>query len=179
MVNVLNRTSMDIDLFNTNFIDEIQMSVLLTRSKNLGWIGSIFRYLNSLLVKDTHDRIFRKNTSYIPSDNGSSFNIPITIKIIALSNITVIETSVLALYLSLHYLFFNLPLLCTSSWRFEICLPPIYNPVEFSPNDQIQPKLFVSINRLDICIPSDKVVLNKPISMEVQFNTFPFLWWCE
>jgi hypothetical protein len=27
-----------------------------------------------------------------------------------------------------------------------ICLPPMYNPIEFSPNDQIQPKLFVSIN---------------------------------
>ena len=44
-----------------------------------------------------------KNTSYIPVDNGSSLNIPITIKIIALANITVIKTSVLALYLLIHY----------------------------------------------------------------------------
>ena len=103
------------------------MLVLLTMTKNLGLIGSIFKYLSSLLVKDTHDRIFLKNTSYIPGDNGSSLNIPITIKIIALANKTVIETSVLALYLLVHYSIFNLPLLCTSSWRFEICLPVIYD----------------------------------------------------
>jgi hypothetical protein len=36
---------------------------------------------------------FRKNMSKIPVDNGSSLNIPITIKIIALTNITLIETS--------------------------------------------------------------------------------------
>ena len=79
------------------------MLVLLTMTKNLGLIGSIFKYLSSLLVKDTHDRIFQKNTSYIPGDNGSSLNVPITIKFIALTNITVIETSVLALYLLVHY----------------------------------------------------------------------------
>ena len=44
-----------------------------------------------------------KNTSYIPVDNGSSLNIPISIKIIALTNIIVIEISVLALYLLVHY----------------------------------------------------------------------------
>ena len=70
---------MDIALFNTNYIDEIQMLVLLTMTKNLGLIGSIFKYLSSLLVKDTHDRIFRKKTSYISVDNGSSLNVPITI----------------------------------------------------------------------------------------------------
>jgi hypothetical protein len=37
---------------------------------------------------------FRKKTSNIPGDNGSSLNIPITIKIIAFTNITlIIETS--------------------------------------------------------------------------------------
>jgi hypothetical protein len=36
-----------------------------------------------------------KKTSNIPVDNGSSLNIPITVKIIALTNITLIETSVL------------------------------------------------------------------------------------
>ena len=46
------------------------------------------------------------------TDNGSSFNIPITIKFIALTNITIIETSVVALYLLLDYLIFNPPLLC-------------------------------------------------------------------
>ena len=66
------------------------MYVLLTRTKKFGLIKWNFNYLNSLLVKDTHDRIFRKNTSYIPVDNGSSLNVPITIKIIALSNVTVI-----------------------------------------------------------------------------------------
>ena len=93
--NVLKRTSMDINLFNKSLWDEIQMLVLLTMTKNLGLIGSIFKYLSSLLVKDTHDRIFRKNTSYIPGDNGSSLNITIRMKIIALTNITLIETSVI------------------------------------------------------------------------------------
>jgi hypothetical protein len=36
--------------------------------------------------------------SKIPGDNGSSLNILITLKIIALTNITLIETSVLAVY---------------------------------------------------------------------------------
>jgi hypothetical protein len=43
-----------------------------------------------------------KNMSNIPVDNGSSLNLPITLKIIALTNITLIEISVLALYLSVH-----------------------------------------------------------------------------
>jgi hypothetical protein len=42
----------------------------------------------------------------------------------------------------------------------------MYNPIAFSPNDQIPPKLFVSINSIDIYISSDKFVLNKSISME-------------
>ena len=46
----------------------------------------------------------------MPVDNGSSLNTLITIEIIALTNITIIETSVLALYLLVHYLIFNLPL---------------------------------------------------------------------
>jgi hypothetical protein len=78
-------------------------------------ICAIFEYIISLLVKDTHDRIFRKNTSNIPVGNGSSLNITIPIKIIALTNIRIIKTTVLLLYLLVHYLIFNLPLLCTSS----------------------------------------------------------------
>jgi hypothetical protein len=54
-----------------------------------------FKYINALLVKETHGTIFSKKTSNIPIDNGSSLNIPITIKIIALTNRTLIETSVL------------------------------------------------------------------------------------
>jgi hypothetical protein len=34
---------------------------------------------------------FRKNTSKIPVDNGSSFNIPITIKIDTITNIKIID----------------------------------------------------------------------------------------
>jgi hypothetical protein len=41
---------------------------------------------------------FRKNMSNIPDDNGSSLNITITVKIIALTYITLLETSVLAVY---------------------------------------------------------------------------------
>jgi hypothetical protein len=43
----------------------------------------------------------------------------------------------------------------------------MYNPIAFSPNDQIQPKLFVLINSTDIYISSNKFILNKSISMEV------------
>ena len=113
------------------------------------------------------------------TDNGSSLNLPITIKFIALTNTTIVETSVVALYLLLYYLIFNLPLLCTSSWRFEIRLPPIYIVIEFSPNDQIQPKLFVLVKSTDIYILSDKRMLNRLISMEVRFNTFPLSCGCE
>jgi hypothetical protein len=42
---------------------------------------------------------FRNNMSKIPGDNGSSLNITITLKIIALTNITLlIETSVSVVY---------------------------------------------------------------------------------
>jgi hypothetical protein len=58
-------------------------------------ITAIFEYINSLLVKARIILIFRKKKSNIPVDNGSSLNVPITIKIIALTNRTLIETSVL------------------------------------------------------------------------------------
>ena len=44
----------------------------------------------------------------------------------------------------------------------------------FSPNVQIQPKLLVSINRIDIYISSYMFVLNGSILMELRLNTFPF-----
>jgi hypothetical protein len=97
----------------------------------------------------------------------------ITIKIIALTNITMIETSVSVVYLLVYYSIYYPPLLCTSCDVSKICLPPIYNAITFSPNDQIQPKLFVSINSTDIHILSDKFVLKKSISMELRFNIFP------
>jgi hypothetical protein len=43
-------------------------------------------------------QIFSKKHVQDTRDNGSSLNITITIKIIALTNITLIETSVLAVY---------------------------------------------------------------------------------
>ena len=67
---------------------------------------------------------FEKNASNIPVDNGSSLNVTIAIKISALVNITIIETSILSLYQLVHSLIFNLPLLFTSSWRFEIACHP-------------------------------------------------------
>jgi hypothetical protein len=115
----------------------------------------------------------------MPVDNRSFLNIPMTIKIITLTNRTLIETSVLVVYLLIYYLIFNPPLLCTSSWRFEICLPSLYNLIEFSPNDQNTPKLFLSIKHTDIYISSNKFVLNRPVSMEVWFDTFPLSWWCD
>ena len=149
--------------------------LLLIGTKRCSLIWAYFEYINSLLEKDAHDRIFRKNRSYISGDNGSSLNVTIRMKIIALTNITVIETSVSALYLSIHYLIFNFPLLCTSSWRFEMCLPPIEIFIEFSPDDQITPKLFSSLNDTNIYISSNKRMLNRAIPMEVRFNTFPLL----
>ena len=116
-----------------------------------------------------------KNTSYIPVDNGSSLNVTIRMKIIALTKRMLIENSVLVLYLSIHSLIFNFPLLCTSSWRFDICLPVMYDPIEFSPDIQIQPKLFSSLNSTNMYILSHKRILNRAISMEVRFNTFPLL----
>jgi hypothetical protein len=52
------------------------------------------KYINSLTRRDTWYRYFRKNMSEIPVNNGSSLNKLITKKIIALANITLIETSV-------------------------------------------------------------------------------------
>jgi hypothetical protein len=117
-------------------------------------------------------RIFGKKTSNIPVHNGSSLNIPITIKIIALTNRTLIETSVLVVYLLLYYLIFNPPLLCTSCGDSKICVPSLYILIEFSPNDQNTPKLFLSIKHTNIYVLSNKFVLNRLISMEVRFNTF-------
>ena len=89
----------------------------------------------------------------MPVDNGSSLNTLIRIKNIALAYIIAIETSVLALYLLMYYLIFKLPLLCTSSWRFEIsCLPSIYFLIEFSSKNQIQPKLSVLVKSTYIYI---------------------------
>jgi hypothetical protein len=61
-------------------------------------IWAIFKYINSLLEKETNDRIFSKNMPKIPGDNGSSLNKLIAIKIIALTNITLIETYVPVVY---------------------------------------------------------------------------------
>ena len=69
-----------------------------------------------------------KDTIYGNDDNDGND------QIIALTNIIIIEASILVLYLSLYYLIFNPPLLCTCSWRFEICLPSIYDLIEFSLN---------------------------------------------
>jgi hypothetical protein len=51
----------------------------------------------------------------------------------------------------------------------------MYDVIESSPNDQIQPKLFPLVNNTNIYISSDNFVMNELISMEVQSNTFPFL----
>jgi hypothetical protein len=82
-----------------------------------------------------------------------------------------IKTSVSVVYLLVYYSIYHPPLLCTSFVviRISACHPYI-NPIESSPNDQTQPKLFVSINSTDIYISSDKFVMNGPISMEVRFN---------
>jgi hypothetical protein len=63
-------------------------------------IWTNFMYINSLLAKRRMIGYFRKNMSKIPVNNGSSLDIVITLKIIALlANITLIETSVSVVYL--------------------------------------------------------------------------------
>jgi hypothetical protein len=111
--------------------------------------------------------------SKIPGDNGSSLSKIITVKIITLTNITPIETSVLLVYPGFVHSIYYPPLLCTSCDVSKICLPPMYNIIESSPDDQIQPKLFALINSTNIYISSDKFVMNGPISMELQFSIFP------
>jgi hypothetical protein len=59
-------------------------------------------------------------------------------------------------------------------------LPAIpVNLIEYPPNDQNTPKLFPSIKRTNIYISSNKFVLNRPVFMEVRFDTFPLSWWCD
>jgi hypothetical protein len=57
-------------------------------------------------------------------------------------------------------------------WRFEIRLPSLYILIEFFPNDQNTPKLFLSIKRTNIYISSYKFVLIRSIAMEVRFDTY-------
>ena len=58
--------------------------------KKCGLIWWNFNYLNSLLEKDTHhDWIFRRKKT------RPTYPVPITVKIISLTSITMLETSVL------------------------------------------------------------------------------------
>jgi hypothetical protein len=51
-------------------------------------------------------------------------------------------------------------------WRFEICLPSLHILIEFSPNDQNTPKLFVPFKRTNIYISSSKQIDNHGGSIE-------------
>ena len=56
---------MDIGLFNTNFIDEIQMSVLLTRKKSLGVIWSsgeksIGSYMTGRQISNRQEEVHKR-----------------------------------------------------------------------------------------------------------------------
>jgi hypothetical protein len=62
-------------------------------------IWAKFKHINSLLGKRHMIRIFSKNMSKIPVDNGSSLNKLITLQIIALTNITLIVIWISASYL--------------------------------------------------------------------------------
>jgi hypothetical protein len=85
-------------LFQTKYGIELPASIRIIRVVNQLKIRAIFKDINSLLEKRHMIEYFRKNMSNIPGDNGSSLNVTITIKIIALTNVTLIETSVLAVY---------------------------------------------------------------------------------
>ena len=100
----------------------------------------------------------RKYVPNIPVDNGSYFNEPITIKIIALTYVVMMETSLILLYSLLYHSIHNPSLLCTSCDDSKICLPSLYKLTDFPPTDQIQPDHFYSINRTNIQISSGKFV---------------------
>jgi hypothetical protein len=108
--------------------------------------------------------------SKIPVDNGSSLNKLITLKLNVPANITLIERSVSVVYLLVYYSIYYPHLLCTSCDVSKICLPPMYIPIAFSPNDQIPPKFCVSINSTNIYISSDKFVLIESISGKVRVD---------
>ena len=52
-------------------------------------------------------------------------------------------------------------------------------PHRIFPKWPIQPETIVSTKHIYIYISSNKYVLNRSISMEVRFNTFPFWWWWD
>jgi hypothetical protein len=80
--------------FQTKYGIELPASIWNVRVESVeNW--SDFKYIISLTRSNTWYRYFRKIMSEIPGDNGSSLSKLITIKIIALTNITLIETSVL------------------------------------------------------------------------------------
>jgi hypothetical protein len=81
----------------TKYGIELPTSVKIIRLNQLK-IWAKIKHINSLLAKRRMIGYFRKNMSKIPVDNGSSLNKLITLKIIALTNITLIETSVLVVY---------------------------------------------------------------------------------
>jgi hypothetical protein len=75
----------------------------LPTSIRIIWVEAVenlgnFKHINSLLGKRHMIRYLQKNMSKIPVDNGSSLNKLIRLKIIALTNVTLIETSVLVVY---------------------------------------------------------------------------------
>ena len=97
----------------------------------------------------------------------------ITITIITLTNRTLVKTSVLFFQLILYHLIFNSPLLCTSCGDLKICLPPIYDLIEFSPNDQIQPN-FLSL--LSVQISTSRLIsFNEWTYIDGATITFPIV----
>ena len=73
----------------------------------------------------------RKYVPNIPVDNGSYFNEPKTIKIIALTYVVMMETSLILLYPLLYHSIHNPSLLCTSCDDSKICLPSLYKLTKF------------------------------------------------
>jgi hypothetical protein len=80
--------------FQTKYGIELLASIRIIRVEAVENLSN-FKYIYSLLAKRQMIGYFRKNMSKIPVDNGSSLKILIALKIIALANITLIETYVL------------------------------------------------------------------------------------
>jgi hypothetical protein len=113
------------------------------------WRCSCYLFSWSQFYKETwHFFSSSKNMPNIPVDNGFSFKALIIKPTRWFINITMIDYSLSLLYLLLCSSICNPPLLCTSYGNPKMCLPSIYNLTNFPPTDQIQPHLFIPINRI-------------------------------
>ena len=125
---------------------------------------------------------FGKTLPTYPLIMGPIFMYQLTIKIIALTSITVIETSVLALYQLVYYFIFNLPLLCTSSfvlWRTSQS-PAIESIIKKSPREDNQNCIASFTTPQHALLHQQQIQLNSTYLKSTQLDptlTLPYPTW--